>query len=138
MFIFIIYLAWLIQGSAKKLVLAIIGLESDQTLERWIFDCECVSSTKFQPSGAPAPKEITPEISAIMRQITSSMTFLPILDEPCSFDILIYTDPSVDVPAAWALSDPSYVSNSEEFKMRSFSNNVHNVDVKVSYKTNSL
>ena len=29
-------------------------------------------------------KEITKEIQAIIRQITASVTFLPLLDEPCT------------------------------------------------------
>jgi mitotic spindle assembly checkpoint protein MAD2 len=134
------YTDWLMRGSFKKLVLAIKGLESELTLERWVFDCECIS-----PPAATKPsfsnvviKDVTQEISAIIRQITSSMTFLPALTEPCSLDILVYTEsePSTDVPPAWSVSDPSYVHNSEEFRMRSFSNNVHHLDVKVSYKTN--
>ena len=43
-------------------------------------------------------KEITSEIQAIIRQITASVTFLPLLDEPCTFDLLVYTDNDVDVP----------------------------------------
>lgn len=34
-------------------------------------------------------KELTSEIQAIIRQITASVTFLPLLDEPCSFDLLV-------------------------------------------------
>ncbi|CAN0508967.1 unnamed protein product, partial [Scytosiphon promiscuus] len=30
-------------------------------------------------------------IQNVIRQITSSVTFLPLLDEPCSFDLLVYT-----------------------------------------------
>ncbi len=129
---------WLMRGIAKKLVLAIKGLESELTLERWVFDCECILPTQAaKPSFSNvAIKDVTQEISAIMRQITSSMTFLPVLTEPCSLDILVYTEPSIDIPSAWSVSDPSYVNNSEEFRMRSFSNNIHRLDVKVSYKTN--
>ena len=34
---------------------------------------------------------------AIIRQITASVTFLPLLDEPCTFDLLIYTDRAAEV-----------------------------------------
>ena len=40
-------------------------------------------------------KEITGEIQAIIRQITASVTFLPLLNEPCAFDLLFYTDKQV-------------------------------------------
>jgi hypothetical protein len=42
---------------------------------------------------------------AIIRQITASVTFLPLLDEPCTFDLLIYTDRAAEVgirnPRSW-------------------------------------
>lgn len=34
---------------------------------------------------------------AIIRQITASVTFLPLLEEPCTFDMLVYTDKDVQV-----------------------------------------
>ncbi len=39
-------------------------------------------------------KEITGEISAIIRQITASVTFLPLLEEPCK--IWLVSSQSVD------------------------------------------
>merc|ERR1711964_302805 len=65
---------------------------------------------------------------AIIRQITASVTFLPLLDEPCSFDLLIYTDKWAEVPDAWDESDPRYiVGGSQEVKLRSFTTKVHKV-----------
>ena len=82
-------------------------------------------------------KEITSEIQAIIRQITASVTFLPLLDEPCTFDLLVYTDNDVDVPQAWEESDPRYIANSDEVKLRSFTTKVHRVDACVSYKADA-
>ena len=31
-------------------------------------------------------------LQSIIRQITASVSFLPLLDEPCTFDMLVYTD----------------------------------------------
>ena len=36
------------------------------------------------------------EMQAITRQIAASVTFLPLLDEPCSFDLLVHA--SNDIP----------------------------------------
>lgn len=69
-------------------------------------------------------KEITQEIQAIMRQITASVTFLPILNEPCSFDLLIYADKEATVPVLWEDSDPCYIQNGEQVKLRSFNTKV--------------
>jgi mitotic spindle assembly checkpoint protein MAD2 len=51
-------------------------------------------------------KEITQEIQAIIRQITASVTFLPLLNEPCSFDLLVYADKNTTVPVTWEDTDP--------------------------------
>lgn len=71
-----------------------------------------------------ADKEITQEIQAIIRQITASVTFLPLLNEPCSFDLLVYADRDATVPILWEDSDPCYITNAEEVKLRSFSTQV--------------
>lgn len=39
------------------------------------------------------------------------------------------------VPRAWEESDPRYISNSDEVKLRSFTTKVHRVEACVSYKT---
>ena len=41
--------------------------------------------------GVKDEKKIRSEIRDVIRQITASVTFLPLLDCLCSFDILIYT-----------------------------------------------
>jgi mitotic spindle assembly checkpoint protein MAD2 len=79
-------------------------------------------------------KEIHNEIQAIIRQITASVTFLPLLNEPCSFDLLVYTDKEAVVPKKWEESDPRYIMNSQEVKLRSFTTSVHKVESMVTYK----
>lgn len=70
-------------------------------------------------------KEITSEIQAIMRQITASATFLPILDEPCCFDLLVYADREAQVPLmTWEESDPCYIINGQRVALRSFDTKV--------------
>jgi mitotic spindle assembly checkpoint protein MAD2 len=38
--------SWLMEGSVQKLVLVVKGLESKETLERWVFECTCTSKDK--------------------------------------------------------------------------------------------
>jgi len=52
------------------------------------------------------------------------VTFLPLLREPCSFDLLIYTNKTAAVPKKWNDSDPRYIMNSQEVKLRSFTTSV--------------
>ena len=79
------------------LVLVICGLNSQKVLERWSFgvetDREVAASNGAvyflfgRVSGSSKEKELSEiqrEIQAIIRQITASMTFLPLLDEPCT------------------------------------------------------
>ncbi|KAK1549676.1 hypothetical protein Q3G72_005923 [Acer saccharum] len=50
---------------------------------RWLY---CVSREK-------SDKEIMREIQAIMRQLASSITYLPCLDDSCVFDVFKYCSP---------------------------------------------
>ena len=81
-------------------------------------------------------KQISAEIQAIIRQITASVSFLPVIMEHCSFELLVYTDKSrlAQVPAEWEDSGPKYVVNSEQVKLRSFSTTVHKIEPVVAYK----
>jgi len=79
-------------------------------------------------------KDIHTEIQAIIRQITASVTFLPMLEDKCTFDLLVYTDKEVSVPQLWEESDPKYIKNSQSVKLRSFSTSIHKVDTMVAYK----
>jgi mitotic spindle assembly checkpoint protein MAD2 len=76
-----------------------------------------VQSTKSQ-------KEITQEIQAVVRQITASVTFLPLLNEPCFFDLLVYADEQASVPLSWEDSDPCHILNAEDVRLRSFDTKV--------------
>jgi hypothetical protein len=46
------------------------------------------------------------EIQAIIRQITASVTFLPMLEDKCTFDLLVYTKADSAVPQQWCVSSP--------------------------------
>jgi mitotic spindle assembly checkpoint protein MAD2 len=124
-------------GSVQKLVVVVTGQQTQETLERWVFDVHTDKSVGPEGKVEKSQKEITSEIQAIIRQITASVTFLPLLDEPCTFDLLVYTDNDVDVPQAWEESDPRYIANSDEVKLRSFTTKVHRVDACVSYKADA-
>ncbi|KAF9188950.1 Mitotic spindle checkpoint component mad2 [Haplosporangium sp. Z 767] len=96
------------------------------------------SSTATTTSPKPTPekseKEIHAEIQAILRQITASVTFLPMLDEKCTWTILCQTDRDVEVPAEWSDTDHHLILNAEQVKLRSFSTSIHKVDAMVAYR----
>ncbi len=49
-----------------------------------------VAAVTTGPGKVKSTKDIQSEIQAVLRQITASVTFLPILQEPCTFDLLVY------------------------------------------------
>jgi hypothetical protein len=72
----------------------------------------CQRTQEFEKS----EKDIMNEIQAIIRQITASVTFLPLLQDACTFDLLVYTDNDVSVPQAWEESEPKYINNQQEVR----------------------
>mmetsp|Transcript_23880 Transcript_23880/g.60819 ORF Transcript_23880/g.60819 Transcript_23880/m.60819 type:complete len:213 (-) Transcript_23880:86-724(-) len=127
---------WLEQGLLKQMVLVITEADTKDVLERWTFD---IDTNKDVVAGqGPLPdkpeKEITQEIQAIMRQISASVSFLPLLESRCTIDILVYTDSMEAVPEEWEDSDPRNIANAEMVSLRGFSTKVHSVKTMVVYK----
>ena len=126
---------WLTKGEVQKLIVVITGVETKEVLERWVFNIDTdkvalgsgVTRTKSH-------KDIQGEIQAIIRQVTACVTFLPLLEEACAFDLLVYAAAEAKVPTAWEESDPKYIATSAEVKLRSFSTSIHKVAPLVSYK----
>ncbi|TDL28526.1 spindle assembly checkpoint protein [Rickenella mellea] len=131
---------WLVSGGVTQLVLAIISKDSRVTLERWVFDINLQNPPAESADEAVAAKPesvIQAEIRDILKQIVSTVTFLPTMDEPTVFNILAYTSESADVPAdEWVDTDPLAIeaSKSQQVKLRSFSTDIHRVEAMVAYR----
>ena len=124
------------QRAVQSLVIVITGVTSQEVLERWTFNIEADGAPSADGARPPekSEKEISGEIQAIIRQITASVTFLPLLEEACTFDLLVYTNVDSDVPSQWEESDPRYIAHSEEVRLRSFTTKVHRVNAAVAYR----
>jgi mitotic spindle assembly checkpoint protein MAD2 len=120
---------WLEQSQVDRLALVISSKDTREVLERWQFEIQV--QDKFIKK---LESEISKEIAALLRQITSSVTFLPIFNDSTTFNILAYTDKDTDVPIDWCDSDPRIIQNACVVKLRSFGTGVHNVDSVVCYK----
>ncbi|KAG4088559.1 HORMA domain-containing protein [Neocallimastix lanati (nom. inval.)] len=126
---------WIGSQSIKKLVLVILSKESREVMERWEFIIQIQKDLENEHIREKSESEIQNEIQAILRQLTASVSFLPILEEPCTFNVLAYTDKNAEVPQTWIDSDPKYIKfNQEQVKLRSFSTPYHSVDAMVSYR----
>ena len=84
---------WLEQRKVKRLVMVLNSVETKEVLERWEFKIESEKGKEGDvvEKAVKDEKKIKSEIRDVIRQITASVTFLPLLDCLCSFDILIYT-----------------------------------------------
>ena len=155
--VFAYFTNWLRTGTLQKAVLVIMGLKSGEVLERWSFDVSVGRGTDgdgdVNGSGGDMggrnddndcedqqkrERRTLQEIQAIIRQITASVTFLPLLDETCSIDLLAYTDRDAAVPDACEESDAKIILGGANVQLRSFSTSVHKVDAVVSYKQEAL
>eukprot|EP00775_Hariotina_reticulata_P008312 gene8312-8497_t len=119
---------WLEEGTLQRLVLVVSRAIGDKAvLERWTFQVDTdqdVVSGRVKEVDKPT-EAIKKEIQAIIRQIFASVTFLPLLEDPCTFDLLVYTSKdSATVPQDWCDSDPCYITNGEEVKLRTFTTKV--------------
>ncbi|KAL4122258.1 hypothetical protein QTP88_014625 [Uroleucon formosanum] len=127
---------WLLEQKIQKMSMVISNVNTKEVMERWDFKLQYEGSGDSNPDSV-GNKELTTiqkEIRDVLRQICSTVSFLPLLDCPCAFDLQIYTKPDVDVPQEWAETAPSYIANSQELQLRSFSTSFHKMDTVVSYK----
>lgn len=73
-------------------------------------------------------------MSDVLRQITASVAFLPMLESRCSFDVLVYTGRDAELPEGWADSSECAIENAEMVQLRSFSTAIQTVNTQVQYK----
>jgi len=143
---------WMYGGKISKLVIVITSKETGEHVERWQFDVQIFGKNAAAKSsksagdqensiteGSEAPEEkteaeIQSEIQAVFRQITASVTFLPMLDGNCTFNVLVYADADSDVPMEWGDSDAKEITNGEKVQLRNFTTSNHRVDTLVSYR----
>ncbi|XP_066911918.1 LOW QUALITY PROTEIN: mitotic spindle assembly checkpoint protein MAD2A-like [Clytia hemisphaerica] len=126
---------WLVKKTIQRIVLVITSVAKKVDVERWTFNIECDKTANETTEQTTKPvKEVRKEMQAVIKQIVSTVTFLPILDERCTFDLLVYTDADSEVPALWEDGEEHYISNAEEVKLKSFSTLLHKVDMAVCYK----
>lgn len=127
---------WLVKEEIKQLSLVISNISTQETLERWDFkiEYEAKSNGTDEVTGNKDIKIIQKEIRDVLRQICSTVSFLPLLDCPCSFDLHIYATPEAEIPELWDERGPCFISNSEELQLKSFTTSVHRMNTVVSYK----
>ncbi len=81
--------------------------------------------------------EIQKGIRNVMRQVTATVTFLPLLDARCAFDLRIYLAKKAEVATGWVEETDTMIENPEKVQLRSFSTSIHRVNATVTYKADA-
>lgn len=115
------------------------NVAADETLEKWDFVVESENADKenVDDMNRVATKDlkvIQKEIRDVMLQISATVSYLPLLDCICSFDVLIHTKADCDVPKEWSETKAVVIQNEQEVPFRSFSTGLHKLSTVVHYK----
>jgi mitotic spindle assembly checkpoint protein MAD2 len=87
------------------------------------------------PTSSKELKKIQGEIRDVMRQIAATVSYLPLLECICSFDVLIYMKESnCNVPKEWNETEGVHIKNAQQVQLKSFSTGLHKLDTIVNYK----
>lgn len=134
---------WMSMNMLDRISLIVTNVHSKETLECWDFKVqpEVEEAAENTDPNAPAAstkdmKRIQQEIGSVMRQISATVSYLPLLDCICSFDILIHTLKECDVPEKWNETEAVFIQNAQAVQLRSFTTGLHKVDTVVNYKMN--
>lgn len=131
---------WILNKKINKVSLIIVNVATKEIMECWEFNVEYeggdaeLSAENKQLTGNKDLKKIQKEIREVMRQISATITFLPLLDCRCSFDILLHTINDCDVPEKWSESKPIFIANAQNVKLKSFTTSLHKLETVVKYK----
>lgn len=137
---------WMSRNELDKISLIIANVHTKETLECWDFkvqqdpDAASTAGDSIKPDVEPTSnkelKRIQQEIGSVMRQISATVSYLPLIDCVCSFDIHIHTLKDCEVPEKWDETQAVFIQNSQAVQLRSFSTGLHKVDTVVNYKMN--
>lgn len=138
-----IFTDWLAQNKVEKFSMVITNVHNKEVLECWDFkiDSEAVDQNADpntidpnNPTSSKELKKIQSEIAAVLRQVAATVSYLPLLECVCSFDLLIHTLKDVSVPDNWNETENVSIKNSQSVNLKSFSTGLQKVDTVVFYK----
>uniref|UniRef100_A0A0K0EFX9 HORMA domain-containing protein n=1 Tax=Strongyloides stercoralis TaxID=6248 RepID=A0A0K0EFX9_STRER len=128
---------WLTTKKLKKLVVAIVAVESNETVEKWEFDIETDNEVSLDgpiKSKKYDEESVRSQIGVVIRQITASVSFLPLLKDRCVFDIMAFTGDSTLPNSEWEATKDRVIKNAETTAFRDCNTGIHNVKTKVHYQ----
>lgn len=137
----------------EKISLIITNAHNREVLECWEFkvENEGVKSTangttngttngevdKSDPKNPISTKDLNrvqAEIRDVMRQISATVSYLPLLDNICSFDVLVHTLDGCEIPENFNETVDVQIQNAQAVELKSFSTGLHKMQTIVNYK----
>ncbi|XP_068149375.1 mitotic spindle assembly checkpoint protein MAD2A [Drosophila tropicalis] len=135
---------WLSKNMTNKISMVITNAHTKEVLECWEFKMQAELGDGKDSSGdlmkTTSSKElarIQNEIRDVMRQISATVSYLPLLDCICAFDVMIHTLENTEIPKEWDETGEVSIQNAQAVKLRSFSTGLHKVETVVNYKMTS-
>ncbi|XP_058443203.1 mitotic spindle assembly checkpoint protein MAD2A-like [Malaya genurostris] len=132
---------WLGRNEVEKISMEITNVHTKEVLERWDFKVHneppVNGETKMDPNNPVSSKElkkIQAEIRDVMRQIAATISYLPLIEYICTFDVLIHTVKGCEVPEKWKETDEVGIQNVQTVQLKSFSTGLQKIDTIVNYK----
>lgn len=126
----------------NKISMVITNAHTKEVLECWDFkmQAEAGDGESNDPTKQTSSKQLSRiqnEIRDVMRQISATVSYLPLLDCICTFDVMIHTLQNTEIPAQWDETGAVFIQNAQAVQLRSFSTGLHKVDTVVNYKMSS-
>jgi mitotic spindle assembly checkpoint protein MAD2 len=133
---------WLAENKVEKFTMIISNVHTKEVLERWDFKIDSEfdqnkdtnNTDPSNPTSSKDLKKIQDEIRAVMRQIAATVSYLPLLECLCSFDLHLHTLKDCEIPENWNETENAVIVNSQQVNLKSFSTGLQKVETVVSYK----
>lgn len=128
---------WLAENKVEKFSMIISNVHTKEVLERWDFKVDTEIDQNIDPNNPTSSKDIKKiqnEIKAVMLQIAATVSYLPLLECLCSFDLHLHTLKDCQIPDNWNETENATIVNSQVVKLKSFSTGLQKIDTVVSYK----
>lgn len=128
---------WLAENKVEKFSMIISNVHTKEVLERWDFKVDTEIDQNIDPNNPTSSKDIKKiqnEIRAVMLQIAATVSYLPLIDCLCSFDLHLHTLKDCQIPDNWNETENATIVNSQVVKLKSFSTGLQKIDTVVSYK----
>ncbi|XP_041780779.1 mitotic spindle assembly checkpoint protein MAD2A [Anopheles merus] len=126
-----------------KVTMCIVTVESKEVVERWDFNIQPTYDGEQgeEPAVPKALKKIQSEIRDVMRQIVATISFLPCLDQRCTFDIMLHTVGEVFEANPTMIKQfreediaSIEIEGAQSIALKQFSTGLQTVDTKVVYR----